>query len=554
MSAATTGLVNALDADRPSGTAPPMKRGRPPEHRDPFDRARYARNVVANWIGHFVFIIGGFIMPRLISDELGKAELGVWDFGWSVVGYLSMLTFGVASSVNRYVAKHQAEGNIDGLNASVSACSAVFLGSGTVAILATAVVVALLPMMIGESLGGQIGEAQQVVAFLGLAAALEMPLSVYNGVITGMQRYALANIIKSGVYIATVVVAILLVVGGGSIPMLAGVMVGSTALTGALTYVASHRVCPGLRMSLRGITRKSLRDVVGFGGKTLLVQLSRLFLYQSTSVLIMCVLGPVQLALFSRPLSLLAHAGRFLQQFAYVATPTASEMQARGEEGSLRSLFVRVTELSLALALPVVLVLAVMGTPLLRVWMGEGYNLGLVTSILAVGHLGALTHHGTICLLSGVNAHGRAALTLLIASIAGLATSVLTVWVLDWGLVGAAIGMALCQAVAYVVISVMAARVVRVRVGKYARDATWRPVLANAPFLAVLLGARMIEDALLSLCVGACVGGLVLVVTYWYLVVPEFLKQRLRRRPTAIGQDDGVGVSQALGGPLESDR
>ncbi|MCA9255560.1 MAG: hypothetical protein KDA33_07970, partial [Phycisphaerales bacterium] len=37
------------------------------------------RNVIANWLWYLLVLASGFIIPRLISDRLGKEQLGAWD-------------------------------------------------------------------------------------------------------------------------------------------------------------------------------------------------------------------------------------------------------------------------------------------------------------------------------------------------------------------------------------------------------------------------------------------------------------------------------------------
>ena len=42
---------------------------------------------------------------------LGQSEYGLYSLANSIVGYLSLLTFGLGSTIVRYVAKYRAEGN-----------------------------------------------------------------------------------------------------------------------------------------------------------------------------------------------------------------------------------------------------------------------------------------------------------------------------------------------------------------------------------------------------------------------------------------------------------
>ena len=84
-----------------------------------------ARNVLSSWGGHVVFVLAGFVMPRLIDVRIGQVSLGLWDFSWSMVSYFGLAQVGVGSSVNRYVAKYRAANDVESLNRTVSSVNVI---------------------------------------------------------------------------------------------------------------------------------------------------------------------------------------------------------------------------------------------------------------------------------------------------------------------------------------------------------------------------------------------------------------------------------------------
>ena len=46
-----------------------------------------------------MFIVAGFLMPRMMDYYVGQRLLGVWDLGWSIVSYFELAQIGVGSSV-----------------------------------------------------------------------------------------------------------------------------------------------------------------------------------------------------------------------------------------------------------------------------------------------------------------------------------------------------------------------------------------------------------------------------------------------------------------------
>ena len=88
-------------------------------------RGLIVRNVVTSWLSQLVFIFFGFVLPRMIDESIGQVALGVWDFGWAIVHYLSLTMLGIGSSVNRYVARYRAAADWHSMSSSMSSVIAV---------------------------------------------------------------------------------------------------------------------------------------------------------------------------------------------------------------------------------------------------------------------------------------------------------------------------------------------------------------------------------------------------------------------------------------------
>ena len=151
-------------------------------------REHMTRNVLASWAGHFVFIVAGFIMPRMIDRRLGHELLGVWDFAWSMVAYFSLVQAGIGSSVNRYVAKYRAVGDTDGVNRAVSSVWCFHMVAGTVILVLTVALSLFLPSLFGGRLGGNVVTAQWVVFLLGTSMGLRVSVAAFSGVVSGCHR------------------------------------------------------------------------------------------------------------------------------------------------------------------------------------------------------------------------------------------------------------------------------------------------------------------------------------------------------------------------------
>lgn len=488
-------------------------------------------NVLYSWVGHLVFVIAGFIMPRMIDKRLGQELLGVWDFAWSLVSYFGLVEAGVGSSVNRYVAKYRASGDIFGVN---RIASTVFCIQNVAAILILALTIAislLLPHLFGARLGENVLDAQWVVFLLGSGLAIQMSFTVFSGVLTGCHQWKLHNAIKSGWYMVTVFGMILALFWGGGLTSMSIITLAGITL-GAVTHALfAHRVCGGFRLHLSLVGWKTVREVFVFGGKALIPSLSQLLLNQSISVLILAYLGPATLALYSRPRSLIRHMNTLVNKLAHVLTPTTSSLQSTEDWYGIQKLLISSVRYSMYMILPMVLVLALFGSTILKLWMGANYANGIIPAILAVGFLTSIVQMPVFTILSGLNAHGWAGIALFVASLCSVGLTFLVLGVLGWELVGVAVAVTLPLTIMNVFyLPFLACKNVGLEVRRYFLSVIARPMIHVLPFAICLVVMRLVfhTKPLAGFLWSGVIGSALLVYTYCHYLLPVDCINKLR--------------------------
>jgi O-antigen/teichoic acid export membrane protein len=503
-------------------------------------RDRLTSNVIFSWGGHFVFIIGGFIMPRMIDHRLGQELLGVWDFAWALVTYFALVQLGINSSVTRYVAKYRAAGDAFGMNRVVSSAAGVLCIGGLLILALTITFVLLLPRWFGTKLGENVQEAQWVVLFLGTTMAVEVSFSVFGGIITGCHRWAIENIIKSGWRAATVTGMIVVLLYGGGLFSLAIITLSGVVLDYGTRAIIAFRICKDLRLKLSLVRWKNVRQLFAFGGKSLIPSVSNLLLNQTTSVLIISFPGPAALALYTRPRFLILHMNTLVNKMANVLVPTVSSLQCTDNIQEIRVLLIKSVRYSFYVVLPMVLVLTIFGGPVLKFWMGSRYDNDLIPAILAVGSLLVIGQAPLLTILVGMNAHGWAGIGHLVASICSAGLAMLTLGYFKLGLTGTAVAVTLPLTIMNLVyLPYLMRRCIGLSIKQYYLSAIVRPAVHVIPFAVCLLAARIVfrEVPLAGLLWGGILGCAILAVLYWRYVLPNRIKRRLQ---------SWVGIGEAV--------
>jgi O-antigen/teichoic acid export membrane protein len=399
----------------------------------------------------------------------------------------------------------------------------------------------VLPRVFGARLGQHAADAQAVVMLLGASLALQLAFDVYHGVISGCHRWDLHNAINAGFYALIVAGMIVAVANGGGLASLALVNFVGVVFTELTRRAVARRVCPELRIRLRAASRGEMRRLLVFGAKSSVDGLAGQVLFQGNSILIASIIGPAALAVYSRSFALVRHVENLVNKFAHVLTPMASSLQAQGQQDKLRALLLDSGRIASCLTFPMVVGLTILGTPLLRLWMGPRYEHGLVLAILAIGSCLAISQRPAMTILIGMNLHGRMSFVNLALSAFGLGFSALAVGDWGWGLPGAALGLALARCVGRgLLIPAFACRRLGVPLSDYARGVALAPALYVLPFALVLgaIRALLAERPLAALLCAAAFGSLALLPVYWFRVLTEdqrrYARELLSRRIGAL--------------------
>lgn len=500
------------------------------ETEDLTGRKRLARNVVWSWAGHLVFVVSGFVMPRMIDEYIGQEQLGIWDFCWALVSYLNIASLGIGSSVNRYVARYRAAGEIDALGSAISSVVVIQLVISAVVIVATMGMVLVLPEFFAGRLGDHLLATRKVVAFLGMSLAVQMGLDAFRGVISGCHRWDLYNGIQSGSYAVTIMGMLVALMIGGAIVSLAVIYFIGTVLGEIVRVIVAFRVCPELRISFSRASWAYGRQMMVFGGKVLLLGIPPVIMYQTVNVQIAAFLGPAALAVFSRPIGLIRHSDTLLAKFSNMFAPMAGSLQGDEQKAGQRELLLYGARWNVALALPASLALAVLGDPLIALWMGPAYVHEGLMPLLSLGLFLSTAHVSTVQVLIGVNRHGRIGAVSAAWVLSVLVAGVLVLNHYGWSLSGAGVLIVAAMTPSYgILLPVYICRCLHVSFREYMRNVFLVPIACGAVFAAILLGARMLlnghpAEVVLS---GVFVGGAVLGLLYWRLLLGNELRAQI---------------------------
>jgi O-antigen/teichoic acid export membrane protein len=445
--------------------------------------------------------ISALLLTPFLISRLGVVAFGVYALASTVVGYLDVFELGFGGATTKLVAedagRHPA-GVIRTLNTSIAVLSALAVP----ALIVGAILAVYVPGWIG--IGGDLANQTRIlIAVLAFALAVSMPADAFGGALSAHQRYDLggvANILLTVLTAAASVAAILL---GGGLVGLAIAAAAVSILMHVLRFAFLRRLVPGLRLSRHLVDRTRIPEVARVAG-----WLFAGGLFFSAAAIDLIVVGAArgaaEVTVYAVGFKLSQLVARLLDRLTAAYMPHASSLAARADLPGLRRLLVDGTRTSLAVGLPVTLLLVILAPPIVSAWVGPGYgDSATVLMVLAASGAAYAWTLPSEQLLIGCGQLRRYGLAAAAYCVVNIATSVVLVRVV--GVYGPAIGTLAATALVLAPIQVTSA---------LRRSATTLRMLAGQALWPLLFPCAVLGGAAFGLrsVAGHSLAGLILAV------------------------------------------
>lgn len=463
----------------------------PPSTHPSTTARRVSINALSNVAVVAVDMVIGFLLLRFILSQMSLSEYGIWELTGAIFVYSPLLQIGLNSAVNYHVPKLLTLGDYDEISKVVSTAGMFYICSAVVVGAATLVLAMYFPIWF--KIEPQHATISRVlVALVGGYFMVAVPLSVYQGILSGLQRYVDMNAVRLVTHVARaglIVVALLL---GYGLIGLGVVHVATRLIESAAMPLLVRRALPQVRLSYRRASLATLKMMWGYAVNTFLWGAAVTIISRSGLWVIGVYLTTRDATLYGAVLLLVSAFAALGQSLAAVTKPAASALQAENRLEQIQALALRGSRLVGLILWPAGAVMVIFGTPFLKIWLGNEFE--IMGGILAMVVAGQILFDGqrvTSFVLIGLGKHRPFGVFTLGSAIIGVVTSIVLVSHYAMGLWGVAIG----QVVALILVSVVfvppyAATVLKIPLHRHLMASLARPMLASLPYALLLLFVR----------------------------------------------------------------
>lgn len=321
------------------------------------------------------FAVGIPVMLALVPfllRSLGREGYGVWTAANTLIGLSGLIQLGVVAAVVKLVAEHAAREEDEELSRVLSSALVVHVGlSLGVAVLWAGADEWLARWAFDAHADRLAGLRNVVWGSLALFLA-RFPLISYSGVISGVQRQDLVQVINLGSTLSFAGTAVVLLRSGRGVAEL----VWASAAIGGLATLAyiftAHRLRPGLKVTVASVTMSSVRRVLSFGMRMWASSISGTVHLSTDKMTLVSGLGRTDLV------GLYHIAQETVEKIQSIPVMVlgplmagASDLKARGEHDAVQGLYRRAQRYNWIITVLMFGGAFAVGAPFIKVWLRD---------------------------------------------------------------------------------------------------------------------------------------------------------------------------------------
>lgn len=391
-----------------------------------------------------VSVISTFFLSPYLIGTLGDARYGTWTLVAQMTGYYALLDFGTRGAVGYFVASLGAKGRTDELSSVVSTAFFTLLGIGAIVAALGGVLAFYLPGLFNVPAEFE-REARNAMLVLVTTVAVTLPFDVWNATVNGCRRGYIVTLTETVMRVVTSIAIAIVLFAGGGLVALALTQLGGKMVVWTVTFRATRKLIPTLRVRASSWSKTSLKRIAGYGGGNFVINICLMVINRMDLLVVGAVLGVRHVTFYTIGQMLVTYASGAVSNITRAFTMHFAHLHSSGEHERLRRLYLDGVRHAASLAIPLSIYLLAFGSSFIRLWLGPEYVTGdwrmrsdVILGILILGQLPRFVQSISWQLLFG--AHKVAFLTKLQVgeAIANAALSLSLVHVL--GMPGVALG------------------------------------------------------------------------------------------------------------------
>lgn len=396
-----------------------------------------------SYVSQFIHIAVNLIYTPIMLRLVGQSEYGLYQLVYSVVSYLSLLSFGFSAAYIRFYSRYNSEDDRQSIASLNGMFLSIFTGIAAIALAAGIVLLCNIEPVLGEKLtSGEMQTARTLMALMVANLVLTFPSSVFSCYITSQERFVFQKLVIIAKGLCSPVITLpFLILGYGSVAMI-GV---TTVLTVAEFSVNIYYCVAKLKMQFRfsGFNFSLFREMWKYTFFIFLGQIIDQVNWSVDKFLLGRYVGTVSVAVYGLASTINSMYLQMSTTISSVFVPKIHAMVAKEQDnGVLTELFIKVGRVQFFVLALVLIGFISIGKPFMCLWGGSEYAQSYYVALfLIIPVTIPLTQNLGIEIQRAKNMHQIRSVVYLVISAANVLLSIPLIKY--FGAVGAAAGTAI---------------------------------------------------------------------------------------------------------------
>ncbi len=332
------------------------------------------KGAILNYITIILTNVVGLVLTPFIISKLGDAEFGLYTLIGALVGYISVLDFGLHHTIVRFVAKYKAEKDKKAEENFLAITMLIYLFISCIVILIGVVCYFSLEKIFESSLErDQLDKAKIMFVILIFNLAITLPGGSFKGICSGYEQFVFPKSVDITRYIvrSLMLVAVLLLGGQAiSIVILDTAMNILVILANAIFVLRKLKV----KFKLHDFQMHLVKEIFSYSIWIFVFIIIAQFQWRAGQMALGVITNTTVVAIFAVGVMLGTYYGAFSTAISGVFLPKATQMTvAKASSKELTDMMIRIGRLSFIILLYILGAFIMFGKQFVILWVGESY-------------------------------------------------------------------------------------------------------------------------------------------------------------------------------------
>jgi O-antigen/teichoic acid export membrane protein len=411
----------------------------------------------------------GLLLTPFIIQKLGDSEYGLYTLIGSLVGYISVLDFGLNNSIVRFVSKYKAQNDKKGEENFLAATMLIYAFISFLIVLFGVILYFNIDNFFEKLSTQEISKAKIMFVILIFNLAITLPGGAYGAICSAYEKFVFPralNIIKY--VIRSIMLVSLLTLGGDSI----SIVVLDTVMNILIIVLEAYYVYKILKVvfKLHFFEFSLIKEIFSYSVWIFVFAMVGQFQWKAGQVILGVMTGTTAVAIYGVGIMLGTYYGAFSTAISGVFLPRATKMTIQNSSGNeLTTMMIRIGRISLVVLLLILGGFLLFGRQFVHLWVGDTYkNSWLIAVIIMIAYTVPLVQAFANSILEAKKKFSFKALVYI--SFISLGTLFGALLVNYFGEVGIIIGTTVGWTICQIIMNIYYKRVVNIQILRFYKE------------------------------------------------------------------------------------